>query len=54
MGSISEKKTLNLGVPEGSILGPDEYSDFTNPVGDFVRANGIHPLFYADASNSSE
>ena len=48
--STSSEAVLNLNVPQGSILGPGEYSDFTEPIGDIVRKNHVIPHFYADDS----
>ena len=47
---LSDTMTLNYNIPQGSILGPDFYSDFTEPVGDIVRKSVVLPLFYADDS----
>ena len=33
---LSDTKTLNYNIPQGSIFGPDFYSDFSEPVGDIV------------------
>ena len=49
-GKISQRKTKDCDVPQGSVLGPDFYSDFTQPLGDLIRHYGIVPSFYADDS----
>ena len=36
--SLSNKTTLKLNVPQGSILGPSKYSDFTEPIGEVIRS----------------
>ena len=48
--NLSSEKVMGYNIPQGSILGPDEYSDFTAPVGNVVRAHSIQPHFYADDS----
>ena len=47
---LSDTKILKYNVPQGSILGPDFYSDFTEPVRDIVWASSVVPHFYADDS----
>ena len=47
---LSSEAFLSLNVPQGSILGPGEYSDFTEPVGRVIRAKSVTPHFYADDS----
>ena len=37
--TLSDVRVMKLNVPQGSILGPDAYANFTKPVGDIVRAN---------------
>ena len=48
--SLSTEVVLTLNVPQGSILGPSEYSDFTEPVGRVIRSKSVTPHFYADDS----
>ena len=38
--SLSNEVVLTLNVPEGSILGPSENSDFTEPVGHLQMLQG--------------
>ena len=47
---VSNEVRLTLNVPQGSILGPSEYSDFTEPVGRVIRSKSVSPHFYADDS----
>ena len=47
---VSNEVQLTLNVPQGSILGPSEYSDFTEPVGRVIRSKSVSPHFYADYS----
>ena len=37
-------------VPHGTILGPSEQSDFTQPFGQVIRPNSISPHFALDDS----
>ena len=48
--SLSNEVVLTLNVPQGSILGPSESSDFTEPVGRVIRSKSVTPHFYADDS----
>ena len=45
--SLLTEVVLTLNVPQGSILGPSEYSDFTEPVGQVIRSdqNLLHHTF---------
>jgi len=51
-GKTSDEVLLNVNVPQGSILGPGKYLDYTKPVGDIIRKNNVIPHFYADDSQS--
>ena len=44
----SESISLLFGVPQGSILGPVEYSIYTFPVGDIIRQHHLQYYMYAD------
>ena len=46
--------TLNINTPHGSIVGPGGYGDYTKIVDQVIRANNIHPHFFADDSHSSQ
>ena len=46
--SLSTEVVITLNVPQGSILGPSEYSDFTEPVGQVIRSKSVTPHCYAD------
>ena len=48
--SLSNEVVLTLNVPQGSIFGPSEYSDFIEPVGRVIRSKSVAPHFYADDS----
>ena len=43
---VENKVQLTLNFPQGSILGPSEYSDFTEPVGRMIRSISVSH-FYA-------
>ena len=47
-GYTSESISLLFGVPQGSILGPVEYSIYTFPVGDIIRQHHLQYHMYAD------
>ena len=48
--SLLNEVVLALNIPQGSILGPSECSDFTEPVGQLIRSKSVTPHFYADDS----
>ena len=47
-GTSSSAKELNCNVPQGSVLGPNEYSDYNSPVADIFRKYGMDYHQYAD------
>ena len=47
-GCSSDTKKLDCNVPQGSVLGPDFYSDYNNPVTDIFKKYGIGYHQYAD------
>jgi hypothetical protein len=46
-GALSNSVALTRSVPQGSVLGPEVFSDFTNPVSNLPKL-GIGSHFYAD------
>ena len=49
-GKLSGKIVRDFDVPQGSVLGPHLYSDFTQPLGDLIRHYDIVLSFYAGDS----
>ena len=47
-GFCSAASSLTCGVPQGSVLGPDFFSDYISPVEDLVRSFGMSMHGYAD------
>jgi len=44
----SEPEMLKYGVPQGSVLVPSFFSDYSSPVADLIRSHGISVQCYAD------
>ena len=49
-GSVSSKCNLDVGVPQGSVLGPILFNIYTLPLYDLARDNDNFSHFYADDS----
>ena len=47
-GTRSEEHTLDCNVPQGSVLGPGFFGDYTSPIGDIFRKHEIGFHLYAD------
>ena len=47
---LSNPRSLNCGVPQGSVLGPILFMLYTSPIGDIVRSYDINFHLYADDS----
>ena len=47
-GVSSEPSNLSFGVPQGSVLGPKMYVDYTSPLGAIARKYGLNLHIYAD------
>ena len=46
--STSSSITLPFGVPQGSVIGAEEYKLYTIPLGEIIRRHGLRFHFYAD------
>ena len=49
-GVMSHSCPLDCCVPQGSVLGPTMYSQYTRPIGDIIRSHGILFHLFADDS----
>ena len=47
---VSSVWDQNVGVPQGSVLGPILYVLYTSPVADIIKSYGLSYHFYADDS----
>jgi len=46
--AVSSDWDQNVGVPQGSLLGPILYVLYMSPVTDIIKSYGLSYLFYAD------
>ena len=49
-GAFSEKKSLNCGVPQGSVFGPILFSSYIQPLGKIISNTTLSYMLYADDS----
>ena len=47
-GIGSEKRTLEYGVPQGSVLGPEPFKDYVAPLSSLIQSFGVNFYGYAD------
>jgi len=46
--SVSKPTPLDFGVPQGSVLGPKDYTMYTKPLGNLIRRHKLAYHMYAD------
>ena len=49
-GTSSAPKTLSCCVPQGSVLGPELFTQYNSPLADLIRLHGVQLHLYADDS----
>ena len=49
-GTYSVSRFLESSVPQGSVLGPQLYSQYTKPIGDIIQSSGLFFHLFADDS----
>jgi hypothetical protein len=49
-GELSQPVLMKYSAPQGSVLGPKNYTMYTKPVGAICRKHGLNNHFYADDS----
>lgn len=47
-GTYSDQHNLDFGLPQGSVLGPSMFSNYTYPLGQIITRHGLNYHMYAD------
>ena len=47
-GSFSQRLDLKYGIPQGSIVGPQQFNIYTTPIGNILRKHNLQFHIYAD------